>query len=143
DELDATETRIRPGVGAAGFEQHGATQRMIADRLESDLRDFAHEHGLDDLVVVDVSSTEQPAEEQVLTTSLDEVEAALDAGRSPLPVSSLYAYAALRAGCPVVAFTPSPGPALPVVAELAERVGLPWAGSDGKTGETLLKTVLG
>src|SRR5699024_5712499 len=50
---------------------------------------------------------------------------------------------ALRAGCPVVAFTPSPGPALPAVAELAERVGLPWAGSDGKTGETLLKTVLG
>ncbi|MER6942350.1 inositol-3-phosphate synthase, partial [Nocardioides sp. NPDC000441] len=63
-------------------------------------------------------------------------------GESPLPASSVYVLAAYRAGCPVVSFTPSPGPRLPVLVTLAERAGLPWAGSDGKTGETLLKSAL-
>ena len=72
----------------------------------------------------------------------DALDAALAAGESPLPASSVYVLAAYRAGCPVVSFTPSPGPRLPVLVTLAERAGLPWAGSDGKTGETLLKSAL-
>jgi myo-inositol-1-phosphate synthase len=50
--------------------------------------------------------------------------------------------AAFRGGCAFVSFTPSPGPRPPALAQAAERHALPWAGSDGKTGETLVKTVL-
>src|SRR5262249_21369673 len=56
--------------------------------------------------------------------------------------SSLCAYAAFRAGCPYVDFTPSTGARLPALVELAAAHGLPYAGHDGKTGETLLKSVL-
>src|SRR5690606_18498257 len=59
-----------------------------------------------------------------------------------LPASSLYAYAALRNGIPFVNFTPSTGAGLPALIELSRQVGLPVAGRDGKTGETLVKTVL-
>ena len=135
-ELASVDNCIRPGV-----RPDGRPQRESAAALEADLRAFREEHQLDRVVVVDVSSTEPPADAPELA-SLAELERALDAGESPLPPSSLYAYAAFRAGCPVVAFTPSPGPRLPALEELAETAGLSWAGSDGKTGETLVKSVL-
>jgi len=136
-ELAGVDARIRPGVNAADV-----PQRAAARALESDLRSFRTAHGLDRVVVVDVSSTEPPVGASPVLDSLDELEQALDRGESPLPASSLYAYAAFRAGCPLVAFTPSPGPRPAALGELARECSLPWAGCDGKTGETLLKTAL-
>ncbi len=136
-ELEEVDARLRPGA-AAGEE----SQRAAADRLEADIRSFEKDHSLDRVVVVDVSSTEPPAAADPALQSLDALEQALDRAESPLSVSSLYAYAAFRAGCPVVAFTPSPGPAVPALGQLAAEQGLPWAGSDGKTGETLVKSAL-
>lgn len=43
---------------------------------------------------------------------------------------------------PFVSFTPSLGVEVPAIRELAEVQGVPIMGSDAKTGETLLKTVL-
>jgi len=136
-ELSAVEARLRPGVAAGD-----GTQRAALDRLAEDLREFRADHGLDHVVVVDVSSTEAPMPEDSAHASLVELERALDLGESPLPTSSLYAYAAFRAGCPLVAFTPSPGPNFAALQELALTCGVPWAGSDGKTGETLVKAAL-
>ena len=136
-ELDAVESRLRLGVTAGT-----GTQRAAGNRLVDDLREFRADHRLDRVVVVDVSSTEAPAGANPAHASLDELELALDRGEAPLPTSSLYAYAAFRAGCPLVAFTPSPGPTLPALQELARSSRLPWAGTDGKTGETLVKAAL-
>ncbi|HSI92882.1 MAG TPA: inositol-3-phosphate synthase [Jiangellaceae bacterium] len=136
-ELAEVDGWIRPGVFAGE-----SSQRQAADRIAADLRAFRDAHGLDRIVVVDVSSTEPPVSASPELASLAALDRALDLGGSPLPASSLYAYAAFQAGCPVVAFTPSPGPRLPALMELAADRGLPWAGSDGKTGETLLKSVL-
>lgn len=136
DELDAADPRIRPGVRAAD------AQRDSADRIQDDLTTFRDEHGLDRVVVVDVSSTEPPPPHHPALDDLEVLERELDAGHAPLPPSSLYAYAAFRAGCPVVAFTPSAGPTLPALADLAKLQGVPWAGRDGKTGETLVKATL-
>jgi myo-inositol-1-phosphate synthase len=136
-DLDEVESRLRSGAGP-----DTEPQRPLAARLERDIRAFREENLLDQVVVVDVSSTEPPVEHSSAVGSLAALEAALDAGQAPLPTSSLYCYAAFRAGCPVVAFTPSPGPNLPALQELAEVRHVPWAGSDGKTGETLVKSVL-
>jgi myo-inositol-1-phosphate synthase len=59
-----------------------------------------------------------------------------------LPASSLYAIAALDLGMPYINFTPSLGAAPPAIQELARFRGTCHAGQDGKTGETLLKSVL-
>lgn len=137
-ELADIDANIQPGIS----HRDTRTQREAAEGIESDIRTFRERHALDRVVVVDVSSTEPPAPEAPELSDLDALELALDAGAAPLPASSLYTYAAFRAGCPVVAFTPSPGPTPPALASLAERHRVPWAGSDGKTGETLVKTVL-
>ncbi|WP_338144099.1 inositol-3-phosphate synthase [Nocardioides turkmenicus] len=139
-ELEEVEGRLRTGYDVSS-EEH---QREAIERLSADLVAFREAHGLERVVVVDVASTEPPAEvvHGGPLADPDALDAALAAGESPLPASSVYVLAAYRAGCPVVSFTPSPGPRLPVLVTLAERAGLPWAGSDGKTGETLLKSAL-
>jgi myo-inositol-1-phosphate synthase len=137
-ELATIERRIRPGV------RHGpGPQREAAARAEADLRAFREDNALDRVVVADLSSTEPPVPpDSPALADLAALDAALDSGASPLPPSSLYAYAAFRAGCPYIAFTPSPGPRPPALAQLAAEARVPWAGSDAKTGETLVKTVL-
>ncbi len=122
-------------------------QRRRVAALAAAMRDFHGRHDLDRLVVVDVSSTQPPldTDDAELVTDLaspEAVRAAWDAGRSPLPASAEAVWAAYEAGAAVVAFTPSPGVGVPAVAELGRRAGVPWAGADGKTGETLLKSVL-
>ena len=59
-----------------------------------------------------------------------------------LPASSLYAIAALEAGHSYVNFTPSLGPAPAAIDELARLRRTRYYGCDGKTGETLMKSVL-
>ena len=59
-----------------------------------------------------------------------------------LSTSSLYAYAAVDAGCSFVDFTPSGGARLPALEDLARTRRVPHAGRDGKTGETLVKSAL-
>ncbi|MDH6223699.1 myo-inositol-1-phosphate synthase [Streptomyces sp. MJP52] len=115
-ELAAADREIRPGAREGGWPE--------ADRLADDIRDFAQRRGLARVVVVNVASTEPVA------------------GGPGLPASSLYAAAALRAGCPYVNFTPSAGMQHPELVPQAEESGLPHAGRDGKTGQTLLRAVL-
>jgi myo-inositol-1-phosphate synthase len=59
-----------------------------------------------------------------------------------LPASALYAIAALDLGHPYINFTPSVGSGLPAICDLALRRETCHMGHDGKTGETLLKSVL-
>ncbi|AUS79347.1 myo-inositol-1-phosphate synthase [Actinoalloteichus sp. AHMU CJ021] len=142
---------IEPGLAAVDAEiraghdpvSHRGAQADAARRLADDLTEFAERHALDRVVVVNVSSTEAPVTLLPEHQDAAALTAALtDPQRAPLPPSSLSAYAALLAGCPYVDFTPSTGMRLPALRELAAERGLPYAGSDGKTGETLLRTAL-
>ncbi|SEQ14014.1 myo-inositol-1-phosphate synthase [Streptomyces sp. yr375] len=121
-ELTAADREIRPGGPLPGDPRN--EEQLIA-AFTADLRDFVRRCGLARAVVVNVASTE-PA-----------------ANGPALPPSSLYAAAALRAGCPYVNFTPSTGLHHPALAPLVESSGLPYAGRDGKTGQTLLRSALG
>ena len=135
EELAAADSRVR-------LAPREGNQRAVADAVQADIENFRNEHGLDRVVVVDVSSTEPPTPASPELDSLAALERALDEGQSPLPERSVYSYAAFRAGCPVIAFTPSAGPNLGALIELAKQNEVPWAGRDGKTGETLVKTTL-
>ncbi|MFZ4158776.1 inositol-3-phosphate synthase [Streptomyces griseoincarnatus] len=126
-ELLAADREIRPGGPTLRDSDTGParTDDDWIDVFAADIRDFTDRHHLAGTVVVNVASTE-PAP-------------AADA----LPPSSLYAAAALRAGCGYVNFTPSTGLHHPALAQLAAEAGVPYAGRDGKTGQTLLRSVLG
>ena len=137
DELDRVDTRVRTGY-RVGEDRQGAAVR----RLAADIDAFRDAEALTRVVVVNVSSTEPVTSHQPAHDSLADLESAWAAGESPLPASSMYAAAAFLAGAAFVDFTPSTGARLPALRELALREGMPWAGSDGKTGETLVKSVL-
>ncbi|PSK98048.1 myo-inositol-1-phosphate synthase [Murinocardiopsis flavida] len=138
-ELDAADARIRPGVPQGHGSEHPADGLR---RLAADIAAFRTEERLDRVVVVNVADTEAPAPARAETEGLDALTAALESGAHVLPASSRYAHAAFTAGCAYVNFTPSAGARPPAIAELAARTRLPYAGDDGKTGETLLKSVL-
>jgi myo-inositol-1-phosphate synthase len=119
-----------------------ATQAATAGLIVADLVEFRERHDLDRVVVVNVASTEAVPDDHPAHTDLGLLEAALREPPPVLPPSALHAYAAMLAGCPYVDFTPSTGARLPALDELARKQLLPYAGRDGKTGETLLKSVL-
>ncbi|WP_256107502.1 inositol-3-phosphate synthase [Streptomyces sp. ODS05-4] len=122
-ELAAADAEIRPGGPLPGDPRDDAG---LVAAFAADITDFTRRHGLARTVVVNVASTE-PAPAP---------------GADRLAPSSLYAAAALRADCPYANFTPSTGLRAPALAAEAARAAVPHAGRDGKTGQTLLRSVL-
>jgi len=110
-----------------------------ADQITEDLCEFARGR---ECVVVNLASTEPffPPREEYNT--LERFEAALASNAKTIPASAVYAYCALKNEMPYVNFTPSMGNDSPALRQLAEQRGVPHCGKDGKTGETLVKTVL-
>jgi myo-inositol-1-phosphate synthase len=95
------------------------------------------------VVVINLASTERLVEEDGPEyATLAAFEAALDADSPAIGPAMLYAYTALSAGIPYGNFTPSVSADLPALVELALRTGTPVAGKDGKTGQTMIKSVL-
>jgi myo-inositol-1-phosphate synthase len=138
DDLDDTDAELRI-VAAAG-----PTQQHDIDRLADDIEAFRERHGLRAVVVVDVSSTEPlPGDHPAFHSEEALVEALTTPGLAVLPPSSVAAAAAIKAGAAYAGFTPSAGMSLPVLQDRAVTAGIAFAGQDGKTGETLLRTVLG
>ncbi|WP_254507153.1 inositol-3-phosphate synthase [Anatilimnocola floriformis] len=154
-ELDKIDKNIKPGtlwnVGSKIEEISGdesrkfknkETPRAAIDRLQSDLKEFQSKHDLDQVVVVNLASTEPPVDEAALPAKWKDLSKTLAKKTCALPASSLYAIAALELGLPFVNFTPSLGSAAPAIQELAIEKETCHMGHDGKTGETLMKSVL-
>ena len=118
------------------------TPKEAIDRVQADLREFRDKYKLDQLVVANVSSTEAPKELDERYASSAKFRAALDLKDSTIPASALYAWAALDLNIPYINFTPSLGSSFPAALELAKERKTAICGKDGKTGETLVKTVL-
>jgi myo-inositol-1-phosphate synthase len=120
--------------------------RELTNALERDIEDFKRREGVDRVVLLDLSSTAKASGEGEALRSLASLEAALDAPyeqvAGQLSEGMLYAYAALKQGCPCANFTPSTTFDTPALLELAAQQGLPLCGKDGKTGQTLYKTAL-
>lgn len=120
-----------------------ASLREVLGALRGDLREFRAQHELEHVVVVNMASTEPDLAEEFRAIDLAGLEAFLDADRTDaIRPSLLYAYAAFREGCGFLNFTPSSGALTPALQQLARQLDLPFMGSDGKTGETLVKSAL-
>ena len=121
---------------------HGATRWEMVENLRKDIRDFKEKNGLDRVVVLWAASTEVyvPVDEKVHYT-LEALEAAMKADdREHIAPSMCYAYAALSEGAPFIMGAPNTTVDIPAMWELAEKTGMPIAGKDFKTGQTLVKS---
>lgn len=133
---------FRSDALASGNVRSCATHRDAIERICDDLARFRRDARLDALVLVNLSSTEGPPPSEDCFATIPSLERALDASDERISPSVLYAYAAIRSGVPHVNFTPTRATDWPAMIELAQRQGVPICGKDGKTGQTLLKTVL-
>ena len=122
--------------------RRAATPHEAIAHIQGDLRDFQARHKMDQVVVVNVSSTEPPFTTDSRHASLATFQPLLGSTQTELPASSLYAWAAIDLGLPFVNFTPSLGASFPAALELALARRAVVCGQDGKTGETMLKSVL-
>ncbi len=109
--------------------------------LENDLEAFKKAHGLDRVVVVNLASTERFQEVQPVHKDLRAFEAGLDAIDPAITPAMRYFYVANKLQAPYCNFTPSLTN-VPALDEQANEMANPFAGMDGKTGQTLLKTAL-
>ncbi|MEZ6048391.1 MAG: inositol-3-phosphate synthase [Planctomycetaceae bacterium] len=152
--LSEFDKNVRPGtlmnVGptitslASGdvLKHQSETPADTLERLKSDIVAFRDRHNLAHVVVLNVSSTEPPQSEEIKSFTWAQLEKHLKQGDFPIPASTMYAIAAMQTGCSHVNFTPSIGCDLPALDELSTQTGTLHVGRDGKTGETLLKSIL-
>ena len=114
----------------------------MTEQIREDIRRFKKENGVDRVVVLWAASTEVyvPVDEKVHNTLAD-LEAAMKADdKEHIAPSMCYAYAALKEGAPFIMGAPNTTVDIPAMWELSEQTGMPIAGKDFKTGQTLVKS---
>ena len=153
-QLRAFQHEIRPGtllggsrvvraMADLGDPERERSAAAAIERLAADIASFKKRLRLEVVVVIHLASTEPPMPRAAAHADWGALSRALSRrGTDVLSTSSIYALAAFEAGCPFINFTPSPGVSVPAIQQRAKELGLPYMGSDGKTGETLVKSVL-
>ncbi len=117
--------------------------REAIDMIGDDIRRFKEESGVDRVVVLNLASTESWPDLQARTlNSLDAFEKGLDSNDASIGPAMLYAYAAIANDVGYANFTPSVAADVPALMSFAKERNVPVAGKDGKTGQTMIKTVL-
>lgn len=130
-------TRIAPK-----FVKKEVGKRALVEALRADIRQFQKLTKCDRVIVLGCMSVEIYQPPQPVHRSLAAFEKGLDLDDPAISPSQLYAYAALQEGAPFVNGTPNTTVETVALQELAQRKRLPLAGSDFKSGQTYMKTVL-
>ncbi len=117
------------------------SHREVVAKIQADLQSF--KKLCDQVVVINLASTEKlAAEGNEIFNSIADFEKALDENSKEISPAMLYAYATLAEEIPYGNFTPSVSVDIPALVKFAEKQGVPVAGKDGKTGQTMIKSVL-
>ncbi len=113
------------------------------EKISCELLEFLHKKDLKNIIVINLASTEPVLvleKEHYTVAGLEDIIERDQ--KCKVRASTLYAYASIKSGFPYINFTPSNGALIPAIIELSKKVGVPVMGSDGKTGETLVKSAL-
>jgi myo-inositol-1-phosphate synthase len=129
--------RIRPDH-AASVRGH----RHAIDVLRRDIDEMRAETGAARAVMVYTASTETLRGYPRAGEDLELLEQAIDSDDAQVTPSMLYAYAAIVEGIPFANATPNRAVDLPALQQLAIEHGVPVAGRDLKSGQTMMKTVI-
>lgn len=120
----------------------GKTKMDLAEQLRQDIRDFLKNNGCDRAVMVWCASTEVYTPATSVHQSVKAFEEGLRNNDPSISPSQIYTYAAIKERVPYANGSPSLSVEMPCLQELAQEMACPIAGSDFKTGQTLIKTVL-
>jgi myo-inositol-1-phosphate synthase len=120
----------------------GANKKDLAEQLRADIRNFKDENGCDRLVMVWCGSTEVYVRPGAVHETLESFEKAMEEDDPAITPSMLYAYAAIMEDVPYANGAPNCSADFGALENLAIERGVPIAGKDFKTGQTLMKTIL-
>ena len=113
------------------------------DAVREDIRHFKEDNGCDRLVMIWCGSTEKFITETEIHQDIEGFVGGLYDNDEFIAPSMIYAYAALMEGVPFVNGAPNLAADIPALERLAADRGVPICGKDFKTGQTLVKTVIG
>jgi myo-inositol-1-phosphate synthase len=120
----------------------GKSKLELGEALREDIRRFMKEQGCDRAVMVWCASTEIYIEPTAVHGDLASFESGLAKSDPAIAPSMIYAWAALKEGVPFANGAPNLTVDIPALLELAKKQGVPLAGKDFKTGQTLMKTTV-
>ncbi len=119
------------------------TKLEQAEMLREDIRRLKKELDVSRLVMIWCGSTEVHITPQDVHRDVDGFEKGLKENHKAIPPSMIYAYAAIKEGIPYANGAPNLSADIPALSQLAWESGVPTAGKDFKTGQTMVKTVIG
>jgi len=120
----------------------GKTKFDLMEQLREDIRSFKVNQKVDRCVLIWCGSTEIFIDRNGVHKSIKKFEEGMKNNHVHISPSMLYAYAALMEGVPFANGAPNLTVDMAAMMELARKKGVPIAGKDFKTGQTLLKTVI-
>jgi len=120
----------------------GKTKYDLALQLVADIQSFKREHDLDRAVMIWCASTETYIPPNDVHSTLAKFEAGMKKNHPAISPSTLYAWAAIKCRVPFANGAPNLSCNIPALVELAVKNGVPICGSDYKTGQTLMKTII-
>jgi myo-inositol-1-phosphate synthase len=122
--------------------KEGKTKADMVEELRADIRGFMKERECTRAVAVWCGSTEIYIEPGAVHASIAAFEAGLLGNDPAISASQLYAWACMKEHVPFANGAPNLTVDFPAAWDLARREGVPLAGKDFKTGQTLMKTII-
>ncbi|MCG8546748.1 MAG: inositol-3-phosphate synthase [Alphaproteobacteria bacterium] len=126
-------THIKTGVN---------TKMGLAEAVIGDIRKFKKDNAIDRAVMIWCGSTEVHSQPKAVHRNLAAFEDGLRQNAPEISPSMIYAYAAIECGIPFANGAPHLLAEIPALIEFARERGVPIAGSDFKTGQTMMKTIV-
>jgi myo-inositol-1-phosphate synthase len=119
-----------------------ANKYDYAQMLIEDIHRFKTENDCDRIAMIWSASTEIFMKPDPVHETLESFEKAMRENHPAVAPSMIYAYAAIATGVPFANGAPNLTVDIPAMREFARQKGVPIAGKDFKTGQTLMKTIL-
>ncbi|REJ84813.1 MAG: inositol-3-phosphate synthase [Bacteroidetes bacterium] len=113
-----------------------------AQALREDIRNFMRENDCSRAVMIWCASTEVYIEPGAVHETLEAFEKGLKENNPSISPSMIYAYASIMERVPFSNGAPNLACDCHALEELANKMNVPIAGKDFKTGQTLMKTIL-
>ncbi len=123
--------------------KNNKTKMQSAIALMEDIATFKKKNNCERLVMIWCASTEVYTQISDIHLSIDKFEQALRDNHPAIAPSMIYAYAAIKSGIPFANGAPNLTVDIPALIQLSKQQNVPIAGKDFKTGQTLIKTILG
>lgn len=119
-----------------------SNKAALVEQLREDIRNFQNRVEATRTVAIWCGSTECPASIGEAHQTIDAFEKGLAHNDESITNAQLYGWALISEGVPVANGAPNAMLDFPAATVLARERGVPLAGKDFKTGQTLMKTIV-